>query len=69
VRILMLSELTCAADMSLFNSELVSGWTLSHVVAVLAKRAAYLVIILANKVGFYHWAGDSHPVLDAYCAD
>jgi len=69
IPILMLADLTCAADTSLLNSELVSWWTSSDVVAVLAKHAAYLVINLANEVGFYHWAGDSQTVLDAYCAD
>jgi len=69
IPILMLADLTCAADTSLLNSELVSWWTSSDVVAVLSKHAKYLVINLGNEVGFYHWADDSQAVLDAYVAD
>jgi mannan endo-1,4-beta-mannosidase len=69
IPILMLADLTCAGDTSMLNSELVSWWTSSDVVAVLAKHSKYLVINLANEVGFYHWANGSQMILDAYCAD
>lgn len=69
VPILQLADLTCAGDTSQLNSYLVSWWTEPDVVAVLKKHAAYLIINIANEVGFYHWAGDSATVLATYLAD
>ena len=69
VPILMLADLTCAADTSQLNPTLVSWWTAPDVVAMLQKHAAYLILNLANEVGFYHWAGDSAAVLSAYVSD
>jgi mannan endo-1,4-beta-mannosidase len=69
VPILMLGDLTGAADTSQLNDAIVSWWTDPKVVAVLQKHATYLIINIANEVGFYHWAGDSADVLAAYVAD
>ena len=69
VPILMLADLTCAADTSQLNGTLVSWWTEPDVVAVLQKHTKYLIINIGNEVGFYHWSGDSADVLAAYVAD
>jgi len=69
VPILMLADLTCASDTSQLNSLLVPWWTDPAVVAVLQKHAQYLIINIANEVGFYHWAGDSADLLAAYLSD
>ncbi|RXH55765.1 cellulase family glycosylhydrolase [Granulicella sibirica] len=69
VPILMLADLTCAADTSQLNPLLVAWWTNPDVVAVLQKHARYLIINIANEVGFYHWTGDDPTVLDTWLAD
>ena len=69
VPILMLADLTCASDTSRLNETLVAWWTEPDVVAILKKHAKYLIINIANEVGFYHWAGDSPDVLAAYVSD
>jgi mannan endo-1,4-beta-mannosidase len=68
IPILMLSDLTCASDANLVNSQLIPWWTSSKVVKVLQKHAKYLIINIANEVGFYRWADDSNAALASYAA-
>jgi mannan endo-1,4-beta-mannosidase len=68
IPILMLSDLTCASDASLVNTHLIPWWTSAPVVKVLQKHAKYIILNLANEVGFYHWADNPKTALTAYTA-
>lgn len=68
IPILMLSDLTCASDAGLVNSKLIPWWTSTSVVKVLQKHAKYIILNLANEVGFYRWAENQKTALTSYVA-
>jgi mannan endo-1,4-beta-mannosidase len=68
IPILMLSDLTCASDANLVNTQLIPWWTSAKVIKVLQKHAKYLIINIANEVGFYRWADDPNAALASYAA-
>lgn len=51
-----LHDYTCKSDPELVNTQLMSWWTDPKVVSVLKKHERYLIINLANELGFYRWA-------------
>jgi mannan endo-1,4-beta-mannosidase len=66
IPILFLSDLTCNPDANLLNTQLISWWTSEPVLAVLKKHQKYLIINLANELGFYRWTNDSVRALNTF---
>ena len=60
IPILGLWDVTCQADSTLVNTQLMPWWTSAEVVTVLNKHQQYLIINLANELGFVRW--DDDPV-------
>jgi mannan endo-1,4-beta-mannosidase len=56
IPILGLWDVTCQADATLVNTQLIPWWTSDEVVAVLNKHKQYLIINLANELGSYRWS-------------
>jgi mannan endo-1,4-beta-mannosidase len=68
IPIVQLADLTCTSDPGQLDSKIIPWWISPETVSVLNKHADYLVINLANEVGFYHWTGDENAALSAYVA-
>jgi mannan endo-1,4-beta-mannosidase len=66
VPIVMLADDTCQSDPTLVNTQMVPWWTSAAVAAVLKPRQEYLILNLANELGYYRWADDSAAALTAY---
>lgn len=69
--ILALWDVTCKADITLLDRQIISWWTSDSVLAVLKKHQRYLIINLANELGHYRWTGHPtnallHEFRDAY---
>ncbi|MCY7278193.1 MAG: cellulase family glycosylhydrolase [Phormidesmis sp. CAN_BIN44] len=59
-------DLTCNSDATMLNTQLISWWTSDSVIAVLKKHQQYLIINLANELGFYRWANNSAEALETF---
>ena len=66
IPILGLWDVTCQADATLVNTQLIPWWTSDEVVSVLNKHKQYLIINLANELGFVRWADDPATALDVF---
>ena len=66
IPILGLWDFTCNADPELVNTRLLQFWTSDEVVSVLNKHRQYLIINLANELGFYRWTEDPVAALGAF---
>jgi mannan endo-1,4-beta-mannosidase len=66
IPILGLWDLTCKPDSTLLNTQLMSWWTSAPVLTVLKKHQRYLIINLANELGFYRWSNNSAGTLQSY---
>jgi mannan endo-1,4-beta-mannosidase len=66
IPILGLWDFTCNADPTLLNTQLVPWWISPSVLDVLKKHQRYLIINLANELGFYRWADNSEIALNTY---
>jgi mannan endo-1,4-beta-mannosidase len=66
IPILGLWDVTCQADATLVNTQLVPWWTSDEVVAILNKHKQYLIINLANELGFYRWSADPATALSDF---
>lgn len=66
IPILGLWDLTCNPDPTFLNTQLIPWWTSNSVLAVLKKHQRYLIINLANELGFYRWANNSTKALETY---
>ena len=66
IPILGLWDVTCQADATLVNTQLVPWWTSDEVIAVLNKHKQYLIINLANELGFYRWSDNAATALEAF---
>jgi mannan endo-1,4-beta-mannosidase len=66
IPILGLWDDTCQADAALVNTQLIPWWTSDEVVSVLNKHKQYLIINLANELGFVRWADDPVAALDEF---
>jgi mannan endo-1,4-beta-mannosidase len=66
IPILGLWDVTCQADTTLMNTQLIPWWTSDAVVSVLNKHKQYLIINLANELGFVSWADDPAAAQDEF---
>jgi mannan endo-1,4-beta-mannosidase len=66
IPILGLWDLTCNSDVTLLNTQLIPWWTSESVMTVLQKHQQYLIINLANELGFYRWSDDSIAALETF---
>jgi mannan endo-1,4-beta-mannosidase len=66
VPILGLWDLTCNDDTKVLNSQLIPWWVSAPVLAVLKKHQRYLIINLANELGYYHWNDNSEIALEKF---
>jgi mannan endo-1,4-beta-mannosidase len=66
IPILGLWDVTCQTDATRVNTQLIPWWTSEEVVTVLNKHKQYLIINLANELGFYHWAADPESALSNF---
>lgn len=66
IPIVMLSDLTCKSDPNLLNTQLIPWWTQNDVLEVLKKHESYLIINLANELGFYQWKDNQETALDSF---
>jgi len=66
IPILGLWDFTCNPDATLLNTQLVPWWLSDPVLTVLKKHQRYLIINLANELGFYRWANDSAIALNTF---
>jgi mannan endo-1,4-beta-mannosidase len=66
VPILGLWDVTCQPNATLVNTQLLPWWTSDEVVAVLNQHKQYLIINLANELGFYHWSADPATALSDF---
>ena len=66
IPILGLWDLTCKPDATFLNTQLMPWWTSAPVLAVLKKHQRYLIINLANELGFYRWANNSMTALNTF---
>jgi mannan endo-1,4-beta-mannosidase len=66
IPILELHDCTCESDPELVNTQLMAWWTRADVVAVLKRHQRYLIINLANELGFYRWQGASAAALNNF---
>jgi mannan endo-1,4-beta-mannosidase len=63
IPILGLWDFTCDPDPSILNTQLIPWWTSDEVVTILNKHKQYLIINLANELGFYRWTADPSAAL------
>ena len=66
IPILGLWDVTCQAGAALVNTQLIPWWTSEEVVTVLSKHQQYLIINLANELGFYRWSADPATALGEF---
>jgi mannan endo-1,4-beta-mannosidase len=66
IPILGLWDVTCQADPKLVNTQLIPWWTSSEVVTLLNKHKQYLIINLANELGFVRWSDDPIAALTEF---
>ncbi|BAY07609.1 cellulase family glycosylhydrolase [Calothrix sp. NIES-2098] len=66
IPIVMLSDLTCNSDANLLNTQLIPWWIDNDVLKVLKKHESYLIINLANELGFYRWADNQKAALNSF---
>ena len=66
IPIVMLSDLTCNSNPNLLNTQLISWWTENDVLKVLKKHESYLIINLANELGFYRWTNNQQDALNSF---
>lgn len=66
IPILFLSDSTCKPDAKILNTQLIPWWTSEAVLNVLKKHQKYLIINLANELGFYRWTNNSAVALNSY---
>ncbi|QSQ20098.1 cellulase family glycosylhydrolase [Pyxidicoccus parkwayensis] len=66
IPILGLWDVTCDADPTLVNTKLIPWWISDEIVSILNKHRRYLIINLANELGFYRWSGAPAVALDAF---
>jgi mannan endo-1,4-beta-mannosidase len=66
IPILGLWDVTCEANTTLLNTQLIPWWTSDAVVAVLDKHKQYLIINLANELGFVRWSDDPATALSEF---
>ena len=66
IPIVMLSDLTCNSDPQLLNTQLIPWWTQNDVLKVLKKHESYLIINLANELGFYRWTDNQQAALNSF---
>lgn len=66
IPILGLWDVTCQADATLVNTQLIPWWTNEEVLALLNKHKQYLVLNPANELGFYHWSNDPASALSEF---
>jgi len=66
IPIVGLWDVTCQADPTLVNTQLIPWWTSDEVVTVLNKHKQYVIINLANELGFVRWVADPVSALSAF---
>ena len=66
VPIVELHDCTCQPDPELVNTQLMSWWTRPDVLAILKRHQRYLIIDLANELGFYRWQNSSPTALSNF---
>jgi mannan endo-1,4-beta-mannosidase len=66
IPILFLGDSTCNSDVTFLNTQLVPWWISEPVLTVLQKHQQYLIINLANELGFYRWSNDSTAALETF---
>ncbi|MFM6157339.1 MAG: cellulase family glycosylhydrolase, partial [Sphaerospermopsis kisseleviana] len=66
IPILGLWDITCNSDVNLLNTRLIPWWTSDPVLNVLKKHQKYLIINLANELGFYRWTNNSTVALNNF---
>jgi mannan endo-1,4-beta-mannosidase len=66
IPILGLWDVTCERDATLVNTRLIPWWTSEEVVTVLNKHQQYLIINLANELGFYRWKTNPSMALSEF---
>jgi mannan endo-1,4-beta-mannosidase len=68
IPILGLWDTTCQSDVTLLNAQMIPWWTYDQVLMVLQRHQRYLIINLANELGFYRWTDNSEQALETYKA-
>jgi mannan endo-1,4-beta-mannosidase len=66
IPILGLWDVTCQTDATLVNTQLIPWWISDEVVSVLNKHKQYLIINLANELGFVRWSDDPATALISF---
>lgn len=66
IPILGLWDVTCEANVTLLNTQLMPWWISDEIVTVLNNHKQYLIINLANELGVYRWAGGDQAPLDTF---
>ncbi|WP_199728658.1 cellulase family glycosylhydrolase [Corallococcus sp. CA053C] len=66
IPILGLWDATCNSEPTVVNTRLIPWWTSDEVVSILNKHRQYLIINLANELGFYRWKVAPPAALDEF---
>lgn len=66
IPIVYLSDSTCKSDVTFLNTELLPWWTSDSVLTVLKKHQRYLILNLANELGFYRWTDNQTTTLETF---
>lgn len=59
-------DMTCSNNWSLFPTRITDWWNQSAVRALINKHKRYLIINLANEMGYYQWTGNPGAALVTY---
>lgn len=59
-------DVTCQADATLLTTQVLPWWTAEEVVTLLRKPQPYVILNLANELGFVRWAADPATALDEF---
>lgn len=68
IPIVFLGDSTCNRDATFLNTQLIPWWTSAPILAVLKKHQRYLILNLANELGFYRWTDNPKQALETYKA-
>ncbi|MDZ8051084.1 MAG: cellulase family glycosylhydrolase [Aulosira sp. ZfuVER01] len=66
IPIIGLWDVTCNSNPNLLNTQLIPWWTNNEVLNVLKKHESYLIINLANELGFYRWTDNQKAALNRF---
>lgn len=66
IPIVGLWDFTCDSNPNLLNTQLIPWWTRNDVLKVLKKHESYLIINLANELGFYRWTDNKQAALNKF---